>query len=198
MNTNYELKDNQEIIYKELPLPEENVEDVARDMVLLCENLDLILERADLIMTRPEYFYLRKSWILVGAIYRGSQHVPLGVLLKLWQDDKWTGECPDCGRKAYVYAAGGSLLSGRHYCHAMCPVCRNTECSLEGTVLYELLDPAFDLCRRYSQKQKILRTRGPHFSWSKGVVGKSEPDKILEDVVKPVSMETLVEELNNN
>ena len=195
MVSNRELKDNQEIVYRELPLPEESEEEATRDMALLCENLDLILKRADLIMKRPEYFYLRNSWILVGAIYRGSKNIPLGALLKLWLDGKWTGVCPDCGGKAYIYAAGGSLLSGRHYCHAMCPVCRNTEYSLKGTVLYELLDPAFDLCRRYSQQQKILRTQGPRFSWSKGLVGESVPDKILEDAVKPVSLETLVNKL---
>ncbi len=55
-----------------------------------------------------------------------------------------------------------------------------------------LMKQAFDLCDRYNRKQKILRTRRPIFSWSKGLVGESVPDKVLEDVVKPVSLAELI------
>ncbi len=120
-----------------------------------------------------------------------------GVLLKLWQSGKWLGECPDCGGRAYIFAAGGSPLSGRHYCHAVCPVCREIVNSEHGEAFTVLMQQAFDLCDRYSRKQKILRTQGPRFSWSKGVVGEKVPDKILEDVVQPVDLESLVNELKN-
>ncbi len=57
------------------------------------------------------------------------------------------------------------------------------------------MKPAFNLCNSHTQKRKILRTKGPRFSWSKGLVGEKVPDKVLEDVVKPVSLETMVNNL---
>ncbi len=195
MSVNNELKENQEIIFKELPVPEESNAERAQNMRLFCDNLELIIANADLIMKRPEFLYIRHNWMQIGGIYVGSKYIPLGVLLKLWQSDKWIGECPDCGGRAYIYEAGGSPLSGSHYRHAICPVCRELVNSRHVNGFAVLMKPAFELCNRYNRKQKILRTRGPVFSWSKGLVGESVPDEILEDVVKPVSLETLVNEL---
>ncbi len=193
MSVTGELKENQEIIFKELPLPEESDAERAQNMQLFCDNLKLILANADLVMERPEFFYIRHSWMQIGGIYVGSKNIPLGVLLKLWQSGKWLGDCPDCGGKAYIYEAGGSPLSGSHYRHAVCPVCREIVYSKHGEAFTVLMKPAFDLCDRYSRKQKILRTQGPRFSWSKGVVGEKVPDKILEDVVQPVSLAEMIE-----
>ncbi len=195
MSVNDELKENQEIIFKELPLPEESDAERTQNMQLFCDNLELILTNADLVIGRPEFFYIRHDWMLIGGIYVGSKYIPLGVLLKLWQSGSWIGECSDCDGRAYIFKAGGSPLSGSHYCNAVCPVCRKIVNSRQNEAFTELMKQAFDLCDRYNRKQKILRTRGPVFSWSKGLVGKSVPDKILEDVAKPVSLETLVNEL---
>ncbi len=197
MGVNDELKENQEIIFKELPLPEESNAERELNIKLFCDNLELIMANADLIMRRPGFFYIRHGWMQIGGIYVGAKYIPLGVLLKLWQSGSWIGECPDCGGRAYIYEAGGSPLSGSHYCHAVCPACREIVNSRHGVGFTVLMKQAFDLCERYSRKQKILRTRGPVFSWSKGLVGEKVPDKILEDVVKPVSLETLVNELKN-
>ncbi len=198
MSVNNELKENQEIIFKELPLPEESDAERAQNMQLFCDNLELIIDNADLILKRPEFFYIRHDWMLIGGIYVGSKYIPLGVYLKLWQSSSWIGECPDCGSRAYIFKAGGSPLSGSHYCHAVCPACREVVNSKQVEAFTVLMKQAFDLCNRYNRKQKILRTRGPVFSWSKGLVGESLPDKVLEDVVKPVSLKTLVNELKKS
>ncbi len=195
MGVNYELKDNQEIIFKELPLPEESGAERARNMKLFCNNLELILAKADMVMERPEFFNIRHGWMLVGASYIGSKLIPLGVLLKLWQSGNWLGECPDCGSRAYIFKAGGSPLSGSHYCHAVCPVCRKVINSRQAESFAMLMKPAFDLCNNYNQKQKILRTRGPAFSWSKRLVGENVADQVLEAVTEPVSLAEMIESL---
>ena len=195
MDNNIELKENQEIIFKELPLPEESDTERAENMQLLCDNFELILDNADLVIEKPEFFYIRYSWMIIGAAYIGAKYIPLGVLLKLWQSGSWIGKCPDCGGRSYIINAGGSPLSGSHSFNLVCQTCRDIIYCKQSGNFAELMKQAFDLCDRYSQKQKILRTRGPVFSWSKGLVGESVPDKILEDAVKPVSLETLVNEL---
>jgi hypothetical protein len=45
--------------------------------------------------------------------------------------------------------------------------------------------------------RKILRSRGPVFSWSRGLAGKSksESDKVLREVVQPVELEVMIENL---
>jgi hypothetical protein len=197
MGVKDELKENQEIIFKELPLPEESDAERAQNMQLFCDNLELIIANADLIMGRPEYFYIRYDWMLIGGIYVGSKYIPLGGLLELWMSGRWIGECLDCGGKAYIFKVGGSPLSGSHYCHAVYPVCREVVNSKQVEAFTVLMQQAFDLCDRHIRKQKILRTRGPVFSWSKGLVGESVPDVILEDVVKPVSLAGMIEALKS-
>lgn len=121
--------------------------------------LELILKNADLVMARPELFYIRYGWMLVGGIYVGSKYIPLGVLLKLWQSGRWMGECPDCGGAAYIFKAGGSPLSGRHYIQAVCPACRNIVSSKKHEPFTTLMKEALDLCGAYTYtvKQKIYR-----------------------------------------
>lgn len=189
------LNENQEIILKKLPLPEESDAERVRNIKLFCDNLGLILANADLVFKRPEFFYIRHSWMLIGAAYLGSKYIPLGVLLKLWQGDSWIGECPQCAGRAYIYYAGGSPLSGSHQADAVCSSCRETVKSKNHKAFTSLMKEACDLCNRYKRQQKILRTRGPVFSWGKGLVGESLPDKILEDVERPVSLEAMVNEL---
>ena len=89
----------------------------------------------------------------------------------------------------------GFVLSGWYRYEAICPSCREIVFSSRNTGLALLIKPAFDLYKSNVQRKKLLRTRGPRFSWSKGVVGEKVPDKVLEDVVKPVSLENMVEML---
>ncbi len=187
-----DLAANQEIVYEELPLPEESEAEVIKNQKIFCENLDLILKHSDQIIARPEFFYIRHSWMMVGAMYVGSNYIPLGVLLLLWQSGRWTTECLGCGGKAYIYKIAGSPLSGSHYCHAFCPVCAETLNSKQSKGFTVLMKQALDLSKTYNQKRKILRTKGPRFSWRNGTVGEKVPDKILEDLVVPVSLTAII------
>ena len=108
MDNNNELKENQAIIFKELHLPEESDTERAENMQLFCDNLYLILDNANLVVEKPEFFYIRYSWMLIGAAYIGAKYIPLGVLLKLWRSGRWIGQCPNCEGRAYIFDAGGS------------------------------------------------------------------------------------------
>lgn len=195
MSEQGKLAENQEIVYEELTPPEESEEQGEKNRQIFCENLALILEKSELILKTPEYFHIRHEWSLVGGIYYGSQYIPLGVLIKLWQENKWLDECPSCGGKTYIFCAGGSPLSGTHYTNAVCTACNEIVHRRKSRGLYELTKPAFSLCKAYTRRRMILRTKGPQFSWSKGLVGEKVPDQVLEDVVRPVSLEELIENL---
>jgi hypothetical protein len=189
------LGERQFIFYKELPLPEETGEQRKKNMQLFCDNLELILANSELVLKTPEYFQIRHEWSLVGGAYVGSKYIPLGVLIKLWQNDQWLGECPECGSKTYIYCAGGSPLSGSHYTNAVCTTCKEFVDQKKSSGLAALIKPAFDYCSTHTQNRKILRTKGPVFSWSKGLVGETVPDKVLEDVVQPVELEVMINNL---
>ena len=65
----------------------------------------------------------------IGAAYVGmiKNKLVLGEILKLWKDGDWTGECNDCGNEtAFVFAAGGSPLSGAGSGWGVCSSCRKT------------------------------------------------------------------------
>ncbi len=160
MSEQEKLAENQEIIYEELAPPKESEEQRKKNMHLFCDNLELILANSEHILKRPEYFHIRHEWSLIGGIYTGSKYIPLGVLIKLWQDNKWLDECPLCGGKTYVFCAGGSPLSGSHYTHAVCTACNEVVNSKKSNGLTILLKPVFDLYNSHTQKRKILRTRG--------------------------------------
>ena len=195
MKENDKLAENQEIVYEELPLPEESEAEVRKNKQLLCDNLELILAGADTIISTPEFFHIRHEWSYIGSNWVGVRHIPLGVLLLLWQKGLCIDQCPNCSGEAYIFRAGGFVLSGWYRFEAICPSCREIVISSRDTGLALLIKPAFDLYASTKQQKKILRTRGPRFSWSKGVVGEKVPDQVLEDVVEPVDLETLINEL---
>lgn len=109
-----ELNEHQFIVYEPPLMPEENETESKRQMDLFCENLPLILAHSDIIIDAPEYFHIRHDWSIIGGAHVDSPYIPLGGLLLLWRENKWIGKCPDCGRSAYIFTAGGSPLSGRH------------------------------------------------------------------------------------
>ncbi len=187
--------DNQEIIYQVPDLPEESGEQYKVNQQLLCDNLELILSHSDLVLRTPEYFHIRHQWSHIGDTFSGEQYIPLGVLIKLWHQRLWLGECTDCGGHTYIYRAGGFPLSGRHFIRAICPACKKFIRQELGNGLCYLMKPARELCNYHIQKRKILRTQGITFSWSKGVVGEHVPDKVLSDVIEPVTLRVLVERL---
>ncbi len=189
------LADNQTIVYEELPLPEESEEEACKNRQLLCDNIELFLANAELILNTPEYYQIRHSWSYIGSSYIGSRNIPLGLFLQLWQNDLCLGECPHCNGKAYIFQAGGSILSGYYHYNAVCPACREIVSNSLDRGLPALVKPAIDLYNTSIQKRKILRTKGPRFSWGKGVVGEQVPDQILKDVVEPVRLATMIEGL---
>jgi len=199
MNKQEKLAEGRTIVYEELLLPEETEVQREKNRQLFRDNLELILANSELILKTPEFFYIRHQWSLVGGSYVGVKYIPLGVLIKLWKNGEWLGECNKCGQETYVYSAGGSPLNGGHYTNAVCIHCREFVDQQMGSGLALLLKPALGLCSAFTQRRKILRSRGPIFSWSRGFVGKvkSVPDKILREVVQPVELEVMIASLSN-
>ncbi len=171
MKDHQHLPENQEIVYEELPLPEESEAEVHKNKKLLCDNLELILSNADKIINTPEFFHIRHEWSYIGSNWVGSRYIPLGVLLLLWQKGLCIGECPNCNGKAHIFRAGGFVLSGWYKYEAICLSCREIVQSSSNTGLAFLIEPAFELYESTVQRKKILRTRGPRFSWSRGLEG---------------------------
>lgn len=186
------LAENQFIVYEELPLPKESQAEVRKNKQLLCDSLELILGNAGKIIDTPEFFHIRHEWSYIGSNWVGVRYIPLGVLLLLWQKGLCIDQCPNCSGEIYIFRAGGFVLSGWYRYEAICPSCREIVIGSRNTGLALLIKPAFNLYRSNLQRKKLLRTRGPRFSWSKGVVGEKIPDKFLEDVVKPVNLEKLI------
>ncbi len=193
------LAEGQTIVYEELLLPKETEAQRMKNMDLFRDNLELILGNSELILKTPEYFYIRHEWMLVGGAYVGAKYIPLGVLIKLWKKGEWLGECPKCGGETYIYRTGGSPLSGGHYTNAVCTSCNEFIDQKKSSGFALLLKPAIELCNAFTQKQRVLRTRGPVFSWSRGLAGKSmpAPDKVLRDVPQPVALEVMINHLLN-
>ena len=88
-------------------------------------------------------------------------------------------------------------MSGSHYSNAVCTTCKKFVDQRKSSGLAVLIKPAFDLSNTYTQKRKILRTRAPFFSWCRGLVGKRKqaPDKVLENVVQPMELEVMINNL---
>jgi hypothetical protein len=189
------FSENQTIMYKDLPLPEETDEQRENNMQPFRENLELILDNSELILNTPEYFFIRHTWALAGGAYVGAKYIPLGVLVMLWESGEWLSECQKCGHKTYIFCAGGSPLSGSHFYQAICTTCNVIVNREMESGLTMLMKPAFELCNKYSQKRKILRVEGQFFSWSKGVVESAASHEKLEDVIAPVDLKTLIKQL---
>ena len=189
------LAENQFIVHEELPLPKESQAEVRKNKQLLCDSLELILGNAGKIIDTPEFFHIRHEWSYIGSNWVGVRYIPLGVLLLLRQKGLCIDQCPNCSGEIYIFRAGGFVLSGWYRYEAICPSCREIVLGSSNTGLSLLIKPAFEIHASTVQRKKILRTRGPRFSWSKGLVGEKVPDRILEDVVEPVSLETMVEML---
>ena len=146
------------------------------------------------IISTPEYFHILMKNLIVGSTLTGGDYVPLGVWLLLWKEGCLIPRCPQCDAEAYIFQAGGSLLSGGNSYTALCPACAKT---FYGSVpsFSSLFFPVREKKEEYPNKVKILIRETQRFSWSKGIEGQSTPDKILEDGIHPVDLKTLIAKL---
>ncbi|ABW66074.1 hypothetical protein [Desulfosudis oleivorans] len=184
------LGEKQTIIEKEVLLPKQSRKEKARDLQLLQENLELILKHQDMILASPELFHSGPVDAVIGLIYMGGHRAPIGVLLRLWQQDLLMALCPHCAGRLYIFSAGGSPLSGINRATGICASCKQfvrTGLPSIGMVLKALKELKASLNR-----QRILRTRGQYFSFKDGLAGEPVPDVILEPGITPVSFEELL------
>jgi hypothetical protein len=184
----------EEIIELEIPLPEKSPEENKKDSELFLKFFQLISDNRNRILEKPEYFYVRFDGAYIAGIMIGGRYIPLGVLILLWNDNKWKAECSNCQDEVFIYAAAGSPFSGRNQYTGVCIGCKKKVYGRLGS-FGVLWGPAFEMCKLYKNTQKILRTKSRWFSWGKGIIGEETPDKIIESGIDAVDIATLIEEL---
>jgi hypothetical protein len=124
--------------------------------------------------------------------------IPLGVLLLLWKDGTFLQTCPECGGTAYIAGFGGSPLSGTNSWWGGCPSCgKRVRGSVKGRFT-DFWPVAHKKVREYPNEDTVLKGERPKFSWSKGSTGVYTPDRILKPRVRGVTLDELVETLQNN
>jgi hypothetical protein len=182
------------VIVKDMPLPNKTEAAHEQEFKLFISNFRLIQKFTDFIIGTPEYFHILMKNLIVGSTLTGGDYVPLGIWLLLWKDGLMISHCPQCDAEAYIFQAGGSLLSGRNSYTALCPACTRT---FNGSApsFGSLFSPVREKKEEYPNKVKILIRETQRFSWSKGLEGQSTPDKFLEDGIRPVDLKTLINKL---
>ena len=176
--------ENQEKSYEELPPLEESEAESEENKKLLCENLELILCKADIVINTPEFFHIRHKWSYIGSNWIGKRYLPLGVLLMLWQKDLFIGECPKCKSKAYLFRAGGFVLSGSYSYEAVCINCREIVSGKSDLGLAALIKSALDLYNAAIEKRKSLPTNGS--------------DKVDKGLIDLLNLQTLIAKLKQS
>ena len=184
----------EKVIVKDMPLPEKTEVEQEEEFKLFVSSFRLIQQYTDFIIGTPEYFHILMKNFLVGSTLTGGEYVPLGVWLLLWKEGHLISRCPQCDADAYIFQAGGSLLSGGNSYTALCPACTKI---FYGSVpsFGRLFFPVSEKKAEHPNKVKILIRKTQHFSWSKGITGHPTPDEILKDGIHTVSLKTLIAKL---
>ena len=191
-----EIFEEHTVVQKMLPPAKSNYENQI-EFDLFLNYFKLILENHDLIIKTPEYFHILLESFHVGTSITGISYIPIGGLLLLWKDEELICQCSECQGKAYIFQAGGSLLSGRHSYSAICPECSKYfggRASSFGVVY----SPMNSIVKKYPNKKTILRKRTTKFSWSQGLVGEPTPDEVIDSGIPTIEFKALIELLKEN
>jgi hypothetical protein len=150
-----------------------------------------------LIIKTPEYFYILLEGFHVGTSITGISYIPIGGLLLLWRDEELICQCPECDGKAYIFQAGGSILSGNHSFTAICPECLRCFCD-KASSFQEIYFPIFSKLKKYPNKRIIFKRKTQGFSWGQGLVGKPTPDEIIDSGIPTIEFKSLIANLKEN
>ena len=190
-----ELEENQRVIEELVTLPDKSEEEKKAEFELLRDNLDLILKYSDLIISTPEYYHSHLIGMPVGLAYMGGYDPPLGALLELWTAVEFIDACDGCGGCLYLVQAGGSPLSGSNKALGICGGCKKKSCKTLSRVGSILI--ALDHIKKNLNIRKKIRTKGQYFSFKEGLAGQPVPDQILQEAVDPVSISSLIHDLQD-
>ncbi|MFP4447058.1 MAG: hypothetical protein ACLFPD_12520 [Desulfosudaceae bacterium] len=188
-----ESSQNQKIIAKIVPPPEQSAAEKEAEFALFRDNLDLIFRYAGTIIDTPQLFFCGLGHARISVAYLGDYHPSLGALLHLWQQGRLTDVCPHCGGELLLFCAGGSPLSGSNTCSGLCRRCRR----VSGKTLpsFAPVTKTLPYIRAHLNIRKILRIRGQRFSFRHGLVGDPVPDQVIQKEVTPVTLEVLLRRL---
>ena len=160
---------------------------------LLFDNLNLIMRHRQEILNTPRYanidahYALRGGGAYVGAFTFRKQLVVAGKpvtvnltlksLLSIWVMAAFKVMCK-CGETAYICSFAGSPLSGVAVASAYCPYCKNEIHGIKGRTFKTFVAP-------------LERT----FANEEATVSQAITSGVLDKVVEPCSLETMIQEL---
>lgn len=133
---------------------------------LLQNNLQLFITYSIHIQSQPHLFYCSIPKAVLQASWVPNYEVPLGILLRLWDDGKWLEPCPECYGILYIIGVSGSVMSGWNKCWGICE-----DCALLYTTsrnfLHDIYKPAALLLEIYGDNRPVVPYREPPvWSWT--------------------------------
>jgi hypothetical protein len=167
--------------------------------------LRLLLDHEAEILSTPRFFHAHAG--AAGSGLHPDQRLGIGHLLHLWKRERWIRKCTSCGARAYVCFAG--FLQSEPRWFAGCVSCDHLTvgvdegsppppdayfCSFGLDLLGSaMFDDALAILRKHPNAAKVIRGCQPRFSWSKGLVGFSSPDLVVEPRVEALPLPALLD-----
>ena len=207
----------EKIIKEVIVPPGKSKEELMIERQLFFDNFDLIFENDEFIKKNKRLFYTRSRIFYVGTSLAGIKYIPAGVLTILWRQGKLTDKCPHCSGTVYIYAAGGSLLSGANVYNAHCRECRK---EIRGSMssIGIIYGPVVELLKIYPSvivKKKLFLARESFLKGKSRNIGltaslkmmneikhiseqKPLPEIIIDDSAAGCDLETLMRILKEN
>lgn len=177
-----------------LPAPDSDTR--YADAKLFFEHIHLFLAHSSDILQRPDYFFCPLSfafgsWPFVG----GSGPLRLGHLLIGWRDGDLLDHCLYCEADLYLYAFGGSPLSGSNWFAGKCITC-GASCTLRNVSgkLIPLIQFAVRVRSQFpEQVTEVEEYDGFQFSWGgTGLRPARNQRQFTRRVCDPVEMRALI------
>ncbi|MBF0121271.1 MAG: hypothetical protein HQK79_20750 [Desulfobacterales bacterium] len=160
-------------------------EETESELKLFNDNIDLIITYSEVITSKKEFFYIELPSAYVGTYISGSAIVPLGLLITLWRDKKFTGQCKICG-DLFLFIGGGGGLSGAYSAWGICSKCKTIDTPELPSGVRRLTEIQ-SLASKYSNFIKITKSR-----WEKGLVGEPTDDEVVRE---KIGLEELINHL---
>ncbi len=171
-----------------------------REFELFRDHLELIFAHTPRILSCGEYFHCRLSFAYVNTFYLGGGPIPLGVLLRGWENGILREDCPRCGRHSlWILRFGGGLVAGHKA--GVCTECRawiSLDCGVKGYIpIWRAVVPMILSFPLFETFEVVVEKDVPEFSWSRGLIYRKKRVKeaFKMQVCEPVRLEELLQDL---
>ncbi len=174
---------------------EKKDEECREEWPFFCVNLGLLLVCREEIYEREEFFYCQMAYAFLSMAYLSPDGpLPLGALLKTWEEGYLLDKCDKCGGTVYIAGAGGSPLTNIHRWWGCCPNCQE-ERRGKKEKFQELWKPMVRIKKKYPNKPIIEKGDEWRYSYKDGAIEPKKKDRLIKPAVEGVSLQKLVQEL---